>query len=397
MKTIFIIANFCRRFDGTVNGRFLYLAEMFANRGFQVELITSDFDHGSKMYKDEPVRTYKSRITYVHEPGYTNNISFRRLYSHRCWGMNIRKYLESHSIPDYIYCAVPSLTAAKEAAKFSRKHHVQFFIDIQDLWPEAFGLVIKSQVLRKLLLFPMKLYADKVYKLADKIIAVSETYKNRALAVNTSDKEGLSVYLGNDGIIFDQARRKYRFDRKDDEIWLCYVGTLSFSYDIECVLDALHLLKERNFFCVIKFIIIGDGPLKDRFMKYANDKSIYVEFTGKLLYEKMVGLLCSCDIAINPIKKGSAGSIINKVGDYALSGIPVINTQECEEYRNLVEQYQCGINCEVGNVQEVADAIEKLAVDSNLRNKMGKSSRKLAVERFDRRVTYYDIVKLFEN
>lgn len=132
-------------------------------------------------------------------------------------------------------------------------------------------------------------------------------------------------------------------------------------------------------------------------MKYANDKSIYVEFTGKLLYEKMVGLLCSCDIAINPIKKGSAGSIINKVGDYALSGIPVINTQECEEYRNLVEQYQCGINCEVGNVQEVADANEKLAVDSNLRNKMGKSSRKLAVERFDRRVTYYDIVKLFEN
>lgn len=397
MKTIFIIANFCRRFDGSVNGRFLYLAEMFANQGFQVELITSDFDHGSKMYKDEPVRTYKSQITYVHEPGYTNNISFRRLYSHRCWGMNIRKYLESHSIPDYIYCAVPSLTAAKEAAKFSRKHHVQFFIDIQDLWPEAFGLVIKSQVLRKLLLFPMKLYADKVYKLADKIIAVSETYKNRALAVNTSDKEGLSVYLGNDGIIFDQARRKYRFDRKDDEIWLCYVGTLSFSYDIECVLDALYILKERNLFCVIKFIIIGDGPLKDRFMKYANDKSIYVEFTGKLLYEKMVGLLCSCDIAINPIKKGSAGSIINKVGDYALSGIPVINTQECEEYRNLVEQYQCGINCGVGNVQEVADAIEKLAVDSNLRNKMGKSSRKLAVERFDRGVTYYDIVKLFEN
>ena len=53
MKTIIIIANFCRKFDGTVNGRFLYLAEMFAKRGFRVELITSDFDHGTKKYKDE--------------------------------------------------------------------------------------------------------------------------------------------------------------------------------------------------------------------------------------------------------------------------------------------------------------------------------------------------------
>lgn len=396
MKTIFIIANFCRRFDGTVNGRFLYLAEMFANQGFQVELITSDFDHGSKMYKDEPVRTYKSRITYVHESGYTDNISFRRLYSHRCWGMNIRKYLESHSIPDYIYCAVPSLTAAKEAAKFSRKHHVQFFIDIQDLWPEAFGLVIKSQVLRKLLLFPMKLYADKVYKLADKIIAVSETYKNRALAVNTSDKEGLSVYLGNDGIIFDEARRKYRLDRKDDEIWLCYVGTLSFSYDIECVLDALCLLKEKDRAPVIKFVVIGDGPLKNRFVKYAEDRSVYAEFTGKLPYQEMVGLLCSCDIAVNPIKKGSAGSIINKVGDYALSGLPVVNTQECEEYHRLIEQYACGINCGVGNAKEVAEAIERLVEDQELRNQMGIQSRKLAEERFDRQKTYLAIAGLFE-
>ena len=51
MKTIIIIANFCRKFDGTVNGRFLYLAEMFAKGGFRVELITSDFDHGTKKYK----------------------------------------------------------------------------------------------------------------------------------------------------------------------------------------------------------------------------------------------------------------------------------------------------------------------------------------------------------
>ena len=162
-------------------------------------------------------------------------------------------------------------------------------------------------------------------------------------------------------------------------------------------MDALRLLKERNFSRVVKFVVIGDGPLKNRFEKCAEDKSVYVEFTGKMSYEKMVGLLCSCDITINPIKKGSAGSIINKVGDYALSGLPVINTQECEEYRDLIEQYKCGINCEVGSVKEIANAIEKLTLDKDLRGRMGKRSRELGDERFDRRKTYSAIASLFEN
>ena len=190
MKTIYIIANFCRKFDGTINGRFLYLAEMLANRGFCVELITSDFSHGMKKFKEAPVDAYKSIITYVHEPGYQSNISFKRLYSHWKWGMNVGKYLNSHPVPDYIYCAIPSLTVALKAGKYARRHNVKFIEDVQDLWPEAFGLVIKNRFLRNVLLFPFKLYANRIYELADQVIAVSETYKNRAMSVRGNNGAG---------------------------------------------------------------------------------------------------------------------------------------------------------------------------------------------------------------
>lgn len=53
-------------------------------------------------------------------------------------------------------------------------------------------------------------------------------------------------------------------------------------------------------------------------------------------YPEMCGRLVACYIAVNPITHGAAQSIINKHGDYAASGLPVVNTQECEEYRNLV-------------------------------------------------------------
>jgi len=62
----------------------------------------------------------------------------------------------------------------------------------------------------------------------------------------------------------------------------------------------------------------------------------------------MVGLLCACQIAINPIKSKSAGSIINKVGDYAAAGLPVINSQENEEYRRLIKEKE--------SIQEIAKA-----------------------------------------
>lgn len=388
MKSICIIANFCRPFDGRVDGRFLYLAEMFSKSDYDVELITSDFSHAVKKYKSEPVRTYKSKLTYVHEPSYTKNISIRRLYSHFVWGKNVRKYLNTINPPDCIYCAVPSLTAAYLATKFCRKNKLRLVIDIQDLWPEAFALAIKSKFLQKILFFPMRMIARKIYSNADSIIAVSETYCKRAIVDNPNNKKTLCVYLGNDGGVFDKARTTYRVDRQDDEIWLCYIGTLGFSYDIPCVIDALEKLKNKKFQKKVKFVVIGDGPLRKRFEEYAHKKSVYADFVGRKPYEEMVGLLCSCDIAINPIVKGSAGSVINKVGDYALSGLPVINTQECKEYRDLVETYKCGINCEVSNSEEVASAIELLANEKDLRKSMGEASRRLGCERFDRRNTY---------
>ena len=81
---------------------------------------------------------------------------------------------------------------------------------------------------------------------------------------------------------------------------------------------------------------MGNGPLQEVFEAYGKEKEVNCDFTGRLSYGEMVGKLCSCDIAVNPIRAGSAGSIINKVGDYAASGLPVINTQESVEYRKLV-------------------------------------------------------------
>ncbi len=395
---ILIVANFTLDMtEGLVDGRFCYLAEMLAADGHTVELITSSFSHKDKRQKGAPLQSsYKAKITYIYEPGYIKHTGLRRLWSHYIWGKNVIKYVKTLSKSDLIYCAVPSLTAPKLLASYCMKNNVKFAIDVQDLWPEATFMLLRNKML-KFFAFPMVWYVNKTYSKADYIIGVSDTYVDRAMSVNLKNPKCKTVYLGNNACDFDEAKKKYReLNKPNNEFWICYIGTLSYSYDLDCVIDAIAIVNQRKTVIKnIRFIICGDGPFRKRFEQNVKAKNILSTFYGFLPYDKMVGIMSSSDVVANCIIKDAAQSITNKVGDYALSGLPVINTQECMEYRNLVDEYSCGINCECGNSQMVADAIEELANNDEMCKIMGNNARRLGVEHFDRRHTYTQITNMF--
>lgn len=254
-------------------------------------------------------------------------------------------------------------------------------------------MVFNIPIVSNVLFYPLKKIANKAYKNADAICAVSESYVKRALEVNKKISSGKAVFLGTELNKFDSNVKKNKIKKTKDELWLAYCGSLGDSYDIKGVIDALNIVRSRGE-SVPRFIVMGSGEKELEFKNYAESKGIEAVFTGNLPYEKMCGLLCECDITVNPIVKGSAASIINKHGDYAASGLPVLNTQESEEYRKLVEQYQMGFNCENGNAKDLAEKMIKLIKDSDLRRIMGNNARKCAEEKFDRKNSYREIEKL---
>ena len=394
-KDVLLIAHFCSDLDGKDNNRFNYLAELLADNAFSVELVTSDFSHNKKKKREiKFFENHNYNVTFIEEPIYRKNVSLKRFYSHFIMAKNLEKYLKHRKKPSLIYCAVPSLDVAFVAAKYAKEHDIKFIIDIQDLWPEAFKMVFNFPIISNILFYPMKKKADYIYKSADELVAVSTTYLNRALEVNKKVKKGKVVFLGTDLNKFDEIFIKNKhLNKPGNEIWIAYAGTLGHSYDLTIVFDALENLKNKGI-DNLKFIVMGDGPLKEKFENYTKEKQIDVLFTGRLPYVEMVGMLGVCDIAVNPISKGAAQSIINKHGDYAAAGLPVINTQECLEYRNLVDSYQMGLNCNNNDSEDLAEKLLILLKDSELRNQMGKNSRRLAEEKFDRCKTYEKIKNL---
>ena len=389
MKDVVIIANFCRDFSETDNGRFMYLCKELSKEN-NVEIITSDFSHDKKAPKEPLVHNWPFTITFLHEPGYKKNISVQRFASHNAWGKEVGKYLEQRKKPDVIYCAVPSLTAPYEAAKYCEKNGVKFIVDIQDLWPEAFQMVFNVPVLSNMIFAPFKHRVNQIYKMADEICAVSEHYVERALSVNSKCTSGHAVFLGTSLKTFDnnvQTADAPMKKAEEDGLWLGYCGSLAASYDIPCVIDALKILKDKG--CnVPKFIVMGDGSRRTEFEDAAKNAGVEAVFLGSLPYDQMCAQIVQCDIVVNPILKGSAASIINKHGDYASSGLPVINNQDSQEYRSLIEKYNMGLNCRNGDSADMAEKLNMLIHDQNLRNEMGKNARRCAEEKFDREYSY---------
>lgn len=398
MKRIVIIDHFSKAPNEPGNNRFIYLGELLCDYGYDVEIITTTFAHLKKKQRKTNVKLYDDlpyKYTMLPEPGYPRNVCLKRFYSHYIFGKNLSNYLENMKKPDVIIAAVPSLDVGTVTGNYCSKYHIPFIVDIQDLWPEAFKLILKIPVVSDLVFLPMTLQANRFYKQADHIVAVSETYKHRGLKNNSKNVDGLCVYLGTDLGRFDESNKNRSVEKPNGELWISYAGTLGHSYNIEIIFDAMNQLSDDLAQKVV-FHVFGDGPYLERFQEYSKNCKIPSVFHGRMDYSTMVAYLCKSDIAVNPIVKGAAQSIINKHADYAAAGLPVVNTQECKEYRDLLETYECGINCEVESVEQVAKALQELIENPEKRKQMGENSRRMAEERFDRRNTYQQIVKVIE-
>lgn len=381
-KKVLIVAHFCDYENENTNNRFNYIFNLLKKEKYDVKMVTSKFCHRKKIYREN---LGLQDFILLDEPSYRKNISLKRFYSHYIFSKNVKKYLENlQEKPDIIYCAVPSLDVAYEVGKYAKKNNIKFIIDIQDLWPEAFQMVFKVPIISNIIFYPFKKKANKIYSMADYIIAVSETYLERGKKENIC--KGEAIYLGTEKSLIDNIK-KIDLAKEEGEIWIAYIGTLGSSYNLNIIIEAISEL-DSNFKEKVVFQVMGDGPLRKSFEKFAKEKQIKAKFWGNLEYQYMIGVLKNCDIAVNPIKKNSAGSIINKVGDYAGVGLPIINTQENKEYRDLVEKYNIGFNLSNNNVDEIIEKIKVLINDEAFRKIMGRNNRRLFEEKFNREETY---------
>lgn len=383
--------------------RTMFLFDMMRKMGHRPILLTSDFNHYRKEARD--VRAFRAAhpeyadIVFLHTRTYSKNISFKRRLAESDWKRAVAKWMEEHKASvDAVVMSMPDMNTILAVHKICEANGIEMVIDVRDLRPEAFKMLLGDGLLYKVLTVPVKIKADKAYACADKLVAVSEEYLARGNVPQSHATIKKTVYIGAVLPKFDEGAKKFagEVDKPAGELWLTYVGTLGTSYDIVTVIDAVKRLEGKTYGGkTIRFVVLGQGPDREAFERHAKDiGAANVSFVGFLDYERMAAYLSKSDMSINAIKRQGSQSIINKVADYFAAGIPMLNGCLSREQQSMVESHCIGLNYEPENAESLAYKIDFLASRPELMAEMGKNARKLAEEKFDRNKTYKDLVDL---
>ncbi|MEA5020591.1 MAG: glycosyltransferase family 4 protein [Gordonibacter sp.] len=387
--------------------RFRFLAELLVREGFEVDLITSSFQHWEKAQRDLTKPCYQElpyRIVFIEEPGYARNLDLERIRSHHVAAKNLRAHFErTAGTYDLIYAEIPPNDVARVCAEAAETLHTPFVADINDLWPEAMRMVVNIPVISDVAFYPFTRDAKRVYQLLSGAVGTSDEYAARPAKDRKQPYPHTTVYVGNDLAAFDAAAQAHlsEVNKPEGVLWATYAGTLGASYDIETLIVAAALLDQErqekgtdSILPPVRVQILGDGPDRAKLEERATALNAPVDFRGYLDYEHMAAYLCASDIVVNSLVKTAAQSIVTKIGDYLASSNPLINTGSSPEFRAKVSSDGFGVNVEAENPPALAEEIAKLASHSSLRKIMGAKGRAVAEREFDQPHAYRKIVDL---
>ena len=383
--------------------RTMYLFDMMRNMGYDVTLVTSDFNHYAKTKRDVAKfrREYPDYSDVVILPAipYSKNISIKRWISGLVYRRTLMKWFkQNYSKYDVVYTNMPGADTNIAMSKVCKKNNIKMIVDVRDLRPEVFRVLLKKDWLYKLVTFKMKLDADKAYNTADELLAVSNEYLQRGLSANNHCRNPKAVYIGAILDKFYKGIEKYAsgIHKPEGEIWATYAGTLGNTYDLYTLIDVAKSLQDDGY-KGMRFKILGQGPEDKPLKLYAKTKHVEnVDFIGFVDYEMMAAYLSKSDMTINSLKARASQSIINKVADYFAAGIPILNGSLCKEMQDLVDDNKVGVNFEPENIESLKNAILYIINNPEKSKEFGENAKSLALKKFDRKTSYLEIIKTIE-
>lgn len=392
--------------EGWRTYRTTLIANAFTANGHQVVSWVSNIQHRSKEKRAETWEDVQVDPNYlikiVPSTSYSGHISIARIKYERTYAKNLfTKALEIEEKPDLIILGEPALFISDLIMKLVRQKQAALIIDIIDLWPELFNILLPNRLdfLGKLLFSPLYYRRNRLLKKADGMMAVAKDY----LQIGLKAKSGIPnavVYWGlNVEEVKAPLNQSYHKEslnalyKKEGEVWLIYAGTLGANYDIDTILQCGLLLAKRN--VAVRLLIAGDGPLKNKVEQFIDSEKLSnVVYLGSLLPQDLSILYTKCDMALSSYVLHSTVSMPIKAYDYLAAGLPLINSLG-RDLGDFVVKREVGIQYEPENADSMFAAILKLANDKNLRTQMKMHALTLADE-FDATKQYQKAVILAE-
>lgn len=390
MKILYITQYFYPEIGATTN-RALANVRYLSKKGHNVTVLTEMPNHPKgiildgyrgKMFMTETLENFKIKRVWVYTSVKKNFITRLLFYISFAFLGSLSAIL-SWKKYDVVYVTSPPLFVGiiGLALKFFFPK-TKFIFEVRDLWPDAAVEMgeLKNKHFRKFsFVLERQLYAK-----ADKIIAVTQKFKERIIAKGYIKEKICVIRNGSDMqfekiSIADNIKLKYK---SNDELVIIYAGILGIAQNLKTILDTAIILKNEN----IRFLLIGTGPEEKLLKDYSKQSNIEnVEFIGEVPKEKINDYLSLADCGIIPLKNIPVfnATIPSKLFDYMSANLPILLGVKGEA-KEILNKSKAGIYFEPDNSKDLADKILFLLKNRNEIEKMSKLGRQFVAEHFNR-------------
>ena len=236
----------------------------------------------------------------------------------------------------------------------------------------------------------IKLCEEVTLQCAARIVVVSEVLREQLLEkgiqearirVNPNAVDPDYFYPGR-----GRASGRKQLELHADEVLVGFVGSFSFWHGIEVLQQAIVKLLSSGPSCRLRFVLIGDGLLHGemRTALAAYEATGEVIFTGPLSRDKVAEYLDASDILVSPHVPMPDGSKFfgspTKLFEYMAMGKGIVASR-LDQIAEVLEHDQTAWLVTPGDVEELAEAILRLAQDPMKRAALGSAARRAVVER----------------
>ncbi len=330
--------------------RYWLMAEAFAKAGHDVTLWTSDFSHAKKAPRSISKAEAPFRLKLIKTPPYSDNVSFRRIASHRAYAANwladARAEAKASGSPDVVVVSMPPLSTADAALALKKEFGAKTVVDVMDAWPETFERIFPApfKFLSAIALFPLRRAARRAYCGADLVTGVCDAYGDIARA--NGAREYVRFYHGID---ISKARE---VGAQRPPLSFVYAGNFGRGYDLSAAIRAVAQNDDAT------LDIAGAGEREAEWRALAAH-SPRIRFHGYLSGDDLGKLLDSASIGVIPLADDTFVGLPYKLGDYAAHGLRMVTSLR-GECAALLEKFGAGAVYDAKDAESFMAAARKV-------------------------------------
>jgi len=352
--------------------RAINLAGELVERGIDVVLWSANFCHQTKKHRYPNAKSIKVsehlEVRLINSPGYTKNVSFKRLFDHAILGRNLRYAMSREQTPpDVVFVGFPPIETSFVSIDYCLRNKIPSLLDVKDQWPDIFieQFPDSLRTLAYLIFYPLAKKARFCMRSATGICSITQEFLNWTLQKIPRDRSPFDIIAS---LSPPEPSTSKKENQDADEWWnknavlgdekyrICFAGNLGEFIELEPLIR----IAEREVILGKPFeiIICGGGDHLKKWQTRAS-RIKNVKFFGRVNFPKIQSLYRRSSIFIAPIRrtKDYEASIPNKILEGVRYHLPVVTTLRGPTQK-LLESSGLGCLYDPANDESLWDALK---------------------------------------